>query len=278
MRLWLSCVFLVLLAPGAAATEVQYRTANDGQLLMEDIPEIPEALPRILGRYQDIYSTRLVGWSKDSKSIFIKTQAVEVTQLHRVDKPGGEYHQLTFGEEPVGEVLLQPGSNLMALTLDKGGDEFDQIYLFDTQNGQLNPLSDSKGLNNRMAWDRQGRNLAYRSTRRNGRSNDIWMQNIESGGAATLLLKTDDGALWKPIDFSRDGKKLLIQQFLSVIDSRIYLKNLPDGELQLLAGNAEHPSSNIATGFSSDDESVPVCHQSAQGRCGAGKSKPERCH
>jgi len=49
---------------------------------------------------------------------------------------------------------------------------------------------------------------------------------------------------------------LLIQQFLSVVDSRIYVKKMPSGKLQLLAGSAENPSSNIATGFSSDDSRV----------------------
>ena len=173
-----------------------------------------------------------------------------------MEKPGGARYQVTFGEEPVGEVRLQPGSNLMALTLDEGGDEFDQVFLFNPENGLMRMLSDGEALNNRMAWDRQGKKLAYRSTRRNGRSNDIWVQNPASPDPATLLLATDDGTLWKPIDFSRDGKKLLVQQFVSVADSRIYIKNLPDGELQLLTGDAENPSSNIATGFDSRDNNV----------------------
>ena len=42
-------LFLALLASGATAADVQRRTANDGQLLMEDIPEIPAALPGIVG-------------------------------------------------------------------------------------------------------------------------------------------------------------------------------------------------------------------------------------
>jgi len=71
-----------------------------------------------------------------------------------------------------------------------------------------------------------------------------------------MLLGTEDGTLWKPIDFSRNGKKLLIQQFISVADSRIYVKELPDGELNLLVGDAENPSSNIATGFDRSDSNV----------------------
>jgi dipeptidyl aminopeptidase/acylaminoacyl peptidase len=256
MRTSLTVLFLLLLISIDASAEVLRRTANDGQLVMEDIPPIPESLPPILSRYQNIRSAGFSTWSKDSKSIYIKTRLGPVTQLHRLDKPGGARYQVTFGEEPVGEVRLQPGSNQMALTHDDGGDEFDQVFLFNPEDGLMRMLSDGKALNNRMAWDRQGKRLAYRSTRRNGRSNDIWVQDPTSSNPASLLLATDDGTLWKPIDFSRDGKMLLVQQFVSVADSRIFIKYLPDGDLQLLTGDAENPSSNIATGFDARDNNV----------------------
>ena len=256
MRTLLTGLFLLLLASTGSTAQVQRWTANDGQLIMEDIPPIPKSLPPLLSRYQNIRSASFSSWSNDSKSIFIKTRLGPVTQLHRVDMPGGMRYQVTFGEEPVGEVRLQPNSNLLALTQDEGGDEFDQVFLFNPGDGLMRMLSDGKALNNRMAWDRQGQKLAYRSTRRNGRSNDIWIQNPASSKPASLLLATDDGTLWKPVDFSRDGKKLLIQQFISVADSRIYIKELPDGELRLLAGDAENPSSNIATGFDRQDNNV----------------------
>ncbi|MDX2416407.1 MAG: alpha/beta fold hydrolase [Xanthomonadales bacterium] len=256
MRIMLTVMFLLLIATTGSTAQVQRWTANDGQLILEDIPSIPESLPPILSRYQNIRSASFASWSKDSKSIFIKTRLGPVTQLHRVDKPGGARYQVTFGEEPIGEVRLQPNSNLLALTQDEGGDEFDQVFLFNPEDGLMRMLSDGEALNNRMAWDRQGQKLAYRSTRRNGRSNDIWIQNPASSEPASLLLATDDGTLWKPVDFSRDGKKLLIQQFVSVADSRIYIKDLPDGELRLLAGDAENPSSNIATGFDRQDNNV----------------------
>jgi dipeptidyl aminopeptidase/acylaminoacyl peptidase len=256
MRTLIIGIFLLLLAGYGLATEVERRTANDGQLLMEDIPPIPASLPQTLSRYQSIRSARFAGWTKDSESIFIKTRVDPVSQLHRVNKPGGAHYQLTFGEEPIGEVLRRPNSNLVALTRDKGGDEFDQVFLLNPEDGLMHLLSDGFALNNRMAWDRQGQHLAYRSTRRNGRSSDIWVQNADSSDSATMLLETEDGTLWKPIDFSRDGSKLLIQQFISVADSRIYVKDLPTGKLQLLAGDAENPSSNIATGFDQHDNNV----------------------
>ncbi len=256
MRALFTGLFLLLLSGPGSAAEVQRWTANDGQLVMEDIPPIPASLPQSLSRYQNIRSASFAGWTKNSKGIFIKTRFGHVTQLHRVSVPGGARYQLTFGEEPVSEVLRQPNSNMLAMTRDKGGDEFDQVFLLNPEDGLIRLLSDGYALNNRLAWDRKGRRLAYRSTRRNGRSSDIWIQDVRSSDPATLLLETDDGTLWKPIDFSRNGKKLLIQQFISVVDSRIYVKDLPNGKLQLLAGDADNPSSNIATGFDRQDDSV----------------------
>ena len=108
MRPLFTSLFVLLLSGITLADEVQRRTANDGQLVMEGIPEIPEDLAPVLDRYQEIHTARFAAWSQDSKSIFIKTQPGNVTQLHRVSEPGGARSQITFGKEPVGEVVAQP--------------------------------------------------------------------------------------------------------------------------------------------------------------------------
>jgi len=253
----LLALLILLVSPGdSPAAEVSRWSANNGQLIMEDIPPVPSSLTPALMRYQNIRSARFAGWSKNGKHIYVKTRFGPVTQLHRVIEPGSSRYQLTFDKEPVGEVLRQPGGGLLAITRDKGGDEFDQVFLLDPENGLLNLLSDGTSLNNRMVWDRSGKRLAYRSTRRNGRSNDIWIQNVRTSDPPKIVLETNDGTLWKPVDFSRNGKQLLIQHFISVVDSRVYLKDLPDGELRLLAGSIETPSTNIASGFDRQDKSV----------------------
>ncbi len=252
----LTVLLFLSLACTSAAAEVLQRIVNDGQMVLEDIPPIPPSLALSLNRYQSIRAARLAGWSRDSNSIYIKTRFGDVAQLHRVDIPGGARTQLTFTNEPVREVVHQPGGELLALTRDRGGDEFDQVHVLDPKTGLVIRLSDGHSLNNRMTWDRKGRQLAYRSTRRNGSSNDIWVQTVASPESAKILVKAEDGALWKPIDFSADGKKLLVQQYISVADSRIYVKDLSSGELRLLVGDPERPASNIATGFYRNDKSV----------------------
>lgn len=251
-------IFLLLILPPLSlkADEVERRTANNGQVILENIPPIPADLAEALNRYQNIRSARFAGWTEDGKGIYIGTRFGAITQLHRVDMPGGSRRQITFGSEPIGEMATQPGGDLLAFTRDQDGDEFDQIVVLDPATGKNRLISDGEALNNRLVWDRQGRQLAYRSTRRNGRSNDVWVQSIKPGEPARLVHESDDGSLWKPIDFSRDGEYLLIQQFNSVVDSRVWLKKLPDGEMRQLAGSDVMLSSNIAVGFDRHDRNV----------------------
>lgn len=256
MQRLLLALLILLPATTVSATEVQRRTANNEQVILEDIPSVPADLPAALNRYQNIRTASFVGWTKDSQGIYIKTRFGAITQLHRVSFAGGARRQITFNSEPIGEVSTQPGGQLLAYTRDRDGDEFDQILILNPITGKSQLISDGEALNNRLIWDRQGKQLAFRSTRRNGRSNDIWVQPVGSDQPAIMVHESTDGSLWKPIDFSRDGRFLLIQQFNSIIDSRIWIKELPDGKMRLLAGTADTPSSNIAVGFDQRDESV----------------------
>jgi dipeptidyl aminopeptidase/acylaminoacyl peptidase len=91
--------------------------------------------------------------------------------------------------------------------------------------------------------------MAFQSTRRDGRSNDLWMMNPDKPGSEELLLEAPVGTWWGPAGFNRNGKNLLVQQFQDVTDSRIYSLRLADRRLQLLAGDPEHPSANRAISF-----------------------------
>ncbi len=238
------------------AGEVQERTVLNGQIVVQDIPEITRETSESLARYHNIRSTLFMGFTPNSKNIYVKTRFNGVNQIHRVDRPGGRRLQLSFGEEPVGEAVRQSGGNLIALAMDKGGSGFDQIILFNPKNGETRLLTDGKSLNNRMVWDQSGTRLAYRSTRRNGHNNDIWIMDVEAPDQARILLEANNGALWKPVDFSADGKMLLVQYYAGITDSRIYVLNVASGDLNLLVGSLEEPTSSVASGFNHDDTAV----------------------
>ncbi len=260
MKRTLASILSLALLFAAAATnaEVEKRTANSGNVVLEDVPEIPADIGEALRRYQNVRSAGLAGWSADGESIYIETRFAEVSQLHRVDMPGGMREQLTWFDEPIGQVARRPGSELIAFTMDEGGSEFAQIFLFDPADGSHRMISDGESRNGALQWSDDGRFLAFQSTRRNGRSNDVWMFEFESGqpGEPTMVLESPDGSWWGPADFSPDNESLLVVQYISVNDSRIHIVDLESGARRRVAGSDESPSRNLAYAFDAEGQGI----------------------
>ena len=82
----------------AAAQIVEKRTANNGNVVLSGIPEIPPEIRPRLARYQNVRGAAFRGWTLDGKSMYISTRFGEVSQLHRVDMPLGARNQLTFSK------------------------------------------------------------------------------------------------------------------------------------------------------------------------------------
>jgi dipeptidyl aminopeptidase/acylaminoacyl peptidase len=251
MRFAFFCCLLALLAalPLGSGAAPRSWTANGGQLILHDVPPIPEALVERLNRYQNVRSASFLDWTADSEGLFIRTRFGAVSQVHRVDRPAGLRRQLTWFREPVGQVTRRTGRRTLAVTMDRGGGEQDQIFLFDPKTAESTRLTLDSSRNRKVCWSRDGRRLAFQSTRRNGRSNDLWWLDPDRPGSAELLLEAPEGSWYAPVDFSADDRLLLVQQFVSIDDSRIHILDLESRELRRLAGDAEFPSANKAAAF-----------------------------
>jgi dipeptidyl aminopeptidase/acylaminoacyl peptidase len=163
--------------------------------------------------------------------------------------PGGARRQITFDDDPVGEVRRRPGGPELVFTRDSGGSEFSQIFMLDPVDGASLMLTDGESRNGAIVWDRSGGRLAWQSTRRNGASNDIWLMDPEEPAAAELVLQSPDGSWWGPIDFSANGSELLVLNYISASDSRVHLVDLDDGGNRLLAGGDDAISTNFPLAF-----------------------------
>ncbi|MGB0514371.1 MAG: TolB family protein, partial [Wenzhouxiangellaceae bacterium] len=244
----LAALTLSTLTFAAAATaDVDRRMANSDNVVLEDVPEIHAEIGEALTRYQNVRSAGLADWTLDGESIYITTRFAEVSQLHRVDQPGGARHQLTWFDEPMGGVSRRPGHATLAFTMDEGGSEFSQIFLFDPATAEHRMITDGSSRNGGLQWSDDGRFLAFSSTRRDGRSNDLWMFDFEAESLEPrLILEAPDGYFWGAADFSPDNRHLMIQKYISINDARIYVLDLESGELRLIAGSDEKPSANFA--------------------------------
>jgi len=247
-------VVIGLCQTARADTPVERRELNGGMLILEDVPPIPGAIVDDLNRYQNIRSAVVRDWSLDGRSLYIATRFAETTQLHRVGMPGGARSQLTFFNEPVGAVVREPQGSRLLLSMHAIGSEFTQLYLFDPVEADWRLLTDGSSRNTGATWDRQGKRIAFQSTRRNGAANDIWLMDPESPAAARLVLEAPDGTSWNPADFDAEGRRLLVRNYVSVTDARIHLLELATGERRMLAGGGEETSSNLAVGFDAPEE------------------------
>ena len=253
-RLARIAMMLAVASPLALAAGVDRRELNNGNLILEDIPEIPPEVQHSLFHYQNIRSAAFRAWSADGESIYVATGFGSVDSLHRVNRSRGPRQQLTFYKEPVSGVTRQPGSQQLTFTRDAGGSEFTQVYAFDPSTGEATMLSDGESRNGEVVWDRRGSRIAYQSTRRNGTMNDIWIMNPDEPEGAEVALEATDGTNWAPAEFSRNGKRLLVLHEISVTDARAYLLDLDSGAMTLLSGGDQNKSSNIPIAFDDDND------------------------
>ena len=236
-------LYLILASTsGSVVAEVETRAVNNGNVLLEGIPEIPPEIGEQLSRYQNTRAASLQDWTEDGSGIYISTRFGNTSQIHRVSMPGGARTQITFFDEPTSGGDRQPGGSQLTFLMDAGGNEFRQIFLLEPRSGESRLLSDGESRNGAVLWSDDGSRIAFQSTRRNGRSNDVWIMDPEDPESARLVLASPDGSWWGPADWSADGGKLLVSQYVSVTDSRIHLIDLESGERRLVAGSAERPA------------------------------------
>jgi hypothetical protein len=107
----LSALLLTLLlsplpwASPSGANDIPEWTTNGGQLILQGVPEIPPALVERVKQYQNVRSATFLDWTRNGKGLYIRTNFGDISQVHRVDSPGGSRQQLTWYPEPVGQVL-----------------------------------------------------------------------------------------------------------------------------------------------------------------------------
>lgn len=254
-RALIAALGAVLAANGGA---VETRTVNDGNLVMEGIPPIPDDIVEDLKRFQNVRSAHFLAFTADGDGIYVSTRFGDVEQVHEVAMPGGARRQLTFFDEPVGSVQRRPRSPELTFTRDAGGNEMSQVFALDPADGSTTLLTDGESRNRAVVWNRDGSSFAWQSTRLNGASNDVWLMDAGEPSSAELVLEAPDGTWWGPAEFSANGSKLLIVNYVSVADSRVHVLDLDSGRLERVAGGGEEPTSNYPLAFGDGEDGAWV--------------------
>jgi len=211
--------------------------AADGwpdNLTVENISPLPAELRADAGRYLEFRTASFAGWLPGERQMLITTRFADTLQVHLVAFPGADRHQLTFGAEPVNGVHLQPKlGQCFVYGQDTGGSEFFQLYRYDFADGRSTLLTDGKSRNTAPRWSRDGKQLAYSTTRRNGTDNDIHIIDPFDPTKDREVLQVKGGG-WEVLSWSHDHARLLLGEFVSANESYLHLLDLATGKTELL--------------------------------------------
>ncbi len=216
----------------------QIEKKETGNLVLENVPDIPQQLIDKVFQYQSTRAASFNGWLPDDSGILISTRFGETSQIHLVEKPGSARKQLTFFPEPVSGVSVCPdvNSKTFLFSKDVGGGEFYQIYSFNLKTGEYKMLTDGKSRNTGGLWTSDGSKFAYSSTKRNGTDTDIYLMDFKTGKEELLIA---EGGAWGVSDWSPDNTKVLAAKYISANESHIYIFDLTTKKLEEINPSAE---------------------------------------
>lgn len=221
MKNLLSLLCFILVTSGILAQQDYIPVADN--LVTEGIPPLPANYVTEVKNYTETRSAALVDWNPVKKEMLISTRFANSNQLHAVKFPGGARKQITFFDEPINSATFEPVKGEYFLFLkDIGGNEFSQIYRYDMINNKVTLLTDGKrSQNGGIRWNEKGDQIAYGSTKRNGQDRDIYIMNPLDPASDRKLVENAGGG-WGVVDWSPDNTKILLEEGISVNESRLY--------------------------------------------------------
>lgn len=203
----------------------------------EGIPAIPDSLVTATRPYLEYRTASLVGWNIAARGIAVVTRFGNVVQIHEVDVPMGMRRQITFEADRItGASYARKTGDVMVVQKDTGGSEFWQLYRLD--HGKLILLTDGKSRNAMNAWSRDGKWLAYTSTRRNGVDNDIYLIDPRHPETDHMVAEVKGGG-WSLRSFAPDGKRAVVAKYISVTKTELYLFDIASGKMTAIGDPAK---------------------------------------
>lgn len=228
-NLFLALFVSTAISTPLSAQEVIKRT--QGQLVMENVPITPDNVREKLIQYQNVRSAGMVGFTK-SGQVLISTRFGEANQIHLVKMPKGARNQLTYYSEPVGGAQMRPKHNQFVFSKDKGGDEFHQFYLYDLDSGETRQLTEAGTRNDGILFSDDGKYAVWSVSRDKSAMRDIVMMEVDKPESKKILFSKEGS--YGAIEFSPDGKQLLMGQYVSVTKSKRFLYDIASGNLNEL--------------------------------------------
>jgi dipeptidyl aminopeptidase/acylaminoacyl peptidase len=207
-------------------------------LVVEGVPKIPASVAETVERYTNFRGASLQSWNPEAREMLITTRFADTNQVHLVKTPGGARTQLTFYSDRVSGAWYPPTNGAsFVFSKDVGGGEFFQLYRYDLATGDTTLLTDGKSRNTDPVWSYAGDKLAYGSTRRTGNDVDLYVVDPANPKTGHMLAALNGGG-WGALDWSPDGKTILVTEVISIEESYLWMMDAGSGAKTLITPKA----------------------------------------
>ena len=252
----ISCLALVM-ALNAQAQDKKNLVVPNENLIAENIAPITKELSQKVKKYAEGRAATLASIHPLRDEIIIATRFGSTNQLHRVSQAMGARKQITFFDEPINGGTYEPiKGDYLIYSRDAGGNEFGQLYKLDLKTLESTLLTDGgRSQNGGVTWKKDGSGFYFSSTKRNGGDRDIYYMNPNDPASAKLVLEVKGGG-WGIADISEDGKKLLINEYVSANESHIWMLDTQTGKLSEVSNRTDKSVVQSDASFSKNPNEI----------------------
>jgi dipeptidyl aminopeptidase/acylaminoacyl peptidase len=224
-------------------------------VVLDGAPTPQIAVRETLLPYMNVRSVGVQDFTADGKSLYITTRFGNTSQLHRVDMAMGARHQLTFFDEPVRRVRASHaksgGAPFVVFSRDQGGGEDFQIHRFDLDTRRVTLLTDGASRNSSFELSPDAGLMAFTSNARNGKDMDVWVMDPRDPASRRLLCEVKGD--FAVLSWSRDGRRILLEENISINESYIHETTPATGRMTLLTPRQEGAKSSYMGGQFTED-------------------------
>lgn len=161
----------------------------------------------LLSRLLAARSAVIADIAPDGAELLVRCDDTGSMQVYRLPAEGGDLTQLTFLDEPVAAARYIPGTDDIVVAVDRGGNENYQLWLVDLNGGEPRALVVEENIKHDLGdVSRDGKLIAFCSTKRNGVDIDVYVLDREDG---TIRSVVEGG--WNRVEcFSPDARWLAV--------------------------------------------------------------------
>ena len=244
-----------------AAAHAQFVTPGTN-LVADGIPPVPNVIVDKVRAYSDFWPQRALSWHPQKREMLISRRAGDASQVFRLEAPGAKPEQYTSFADPVGRASYPPApADHFLFVKDEGGNERYQVWRFDLADRKTLRLTDPAKRHSGPTWSADGKRFAYTSVavgaQRDSREVKVEIHVMEPGNpAGDRLVAALPGAGWYLYEWSHDGKTLAVGEYVSAVESYLWLVDVQSGERRAVTPDRSARVAYLGASFSPDGRTL----------------------